>query len=289
MKATIAPACDAAHIRSAQKLVRCPVHPVPGAYPGRESGRGPPATSWGTMPAEMNEFDEHWAPQCSSGAAHQKGGDPASLSDQGAPARSSQPLLQRLGSLPHLRAALSRTSAPPSVLAVLLSRPSIVASVWWLLRARACGRQSPCGPRVVSIGGSKLIRWLASVLLCMGMLVPAHGMTVTGPCVIPERNNCVESSAYNGGTNIAGGSGGYSSNEDCEISGFRSDAIVVNNFDVEDHPSCNYDYLARPPPLARAAASASPRLTACATAMRINGAKRGAAHVALSSSEVFTP
>ena len=37
------------------------------------------------------------------------------------------------------------------------------------------------------------------------------------------------------------------------------------------------------------AASASPRLTACATAMRMNGAKRGTAHVALSSSETGTP
>jgi hypothetical protein len=34
--------------------------------------------------------------------------------------------------------------------------------------------------------------------------------------------------------------------------------------------------------------SASPRLTACATAMRINGAKRGTAHVVLSSSEEGT-
>ena len=72
---------------------------------------------------------------------------------------------------------------------------------------------------------------------------------VTGPCVV-TMPNCVESSSYQDGDNLArrrlyhsatggySGSGGYSDREECEIKDYPAEAIIVDAFDVETGYSC---------------------------------------------------
>ena len=134
---------------------------------------------------------------------------------------------------------------PTTPLLFLAGIPAVlttaVASIWLV----ASGCKGPRGPLALP----KLRvsdRRLASVLFFLGVLAPAKcvPLSVTGPCVVPTLNNCVASSSYQGGADI-GSTGGYANSKDCEIIGFAAVAISVNNFDVEAHPTCDYDYLVR--------------------------------------------
>merc|ERR1740139_61020 len=67
-------------------------------------------------------------------------------------------------------------------------------------------------------------------------------LNVTGPCVVGALPNCVESSNYSEGGSR---SGGYSDREDCFVTGYPEEAIIVEPgaFDVEFEASCDWDYL----------------------------------------------